>query len=399
MTEVIHALRQRTGVPTRSNVAPSPKPVVDVPRDVNAMSPEPHTIRDHAPAGFSAATAEPARSLHVTPAAGRVAAVDHIKAAAILAVIANHALPFAMVAHGVPWQEALRWLVAFHVPSFLIVSGFLYAPGGLRDGAVVRRRLGRVLVPYLVASAAMQLFGFSRARSPSEVVFQLATGGSLPIYYYVYVLTLSIVATAVLARLGGERLLRVVCACVWLYVVAEALFPEALLISKSVYWGMRNPPYYYAFFLLGWVAAGSWPAIQRCLTQAPRAVRAACIAAAALCATAPVVGLPGPVQGLFRGLYTVAVVTFIAATPGNTLPARLLAFLSRATYGLFLYHLPFMRVLAPAVAGWAPLPRTVVLFASGLAGGALVCFAGTRLLGAPAALVVGVTPGPDPRSQ
>ncbi len=70
----------------------------------------------------------------------RIAAVDVIKALAILAVVVRHAGP-------PPWNPAFAefdrvfrasW-VYFHVPSFLVVAGFLYARERLTWSEVAAR--------------------------------------------------------------------------------------------------------------------------------------------------------------------------------------------------------------------------------------------------------------------
>jgi peptidoglycan/LPS O-acetylase OafA/YrhL len=324
--------------------------------------------------------------------------VDRVKAAAILAVIANHALPLLASGGGVPWQEAFRWLVQFHVPSFLLVSGLLYARAGLRDGTVVRRRLERVLVPYLVASLVMEASGLAGATSGRDAFFQILTGGALPIYYNVYLLTLSILATALLSRLG-EGAPRIACAALWLYLVAAALFPSLWSVPTSFYWAMRNPRNFYGYFLLGWIAAGSWPRIRHELERRPWRVRLACAVAVVTYAAFHALGRPGPpaLQVLCRAVYTVAIVALLAAGPARRAPTRPVALLSRSTYGMFLYHLPFLRLLDGAVADWSPVPRTAALFAAGLTGGAVVCAVGAWILGPRAATILGVPAPPRPR--
>jgi fucose 4-O-acetylase-like acetyltransferase len=83
----------------------------------------------------------------------RYFAIDYIKAIAIVAVVLNHAGPPAANYESTWFDRFFREaLMQFHVPSFLAVSGFLYANAAVMDAATCRRRLVRIVVPYLVAS-------------------------------------------------------------------------------------------------------------------------------------------------------------------------------------------------------------------------------------------------------
>lgn len=132
------------------------------------------------------------------PAAGRLAAIDVIKAAAIVAVVFQHSgVSFLDPRYGV-WDRALRstW-GAFHVPAFLLVAGFLYAraePIGLPE---IRRRLGRVLVPYLILSP----IAWWITQPGHGLLFALATGSASGIYYFIFVLVGCIAFSWLLSRL------------------------------------------------------------------------------------------------------------------------------------------------------------------------------------------------------
>ncbi len=119
------------------------------------------------------------------PAGERLPAVDLIKAAAIVAVVFQHSGVSFLDPHYGVWDRALRstW-GAFHVPASLLVAGFLYArerPIGLPE---IRRRLGRVLVPYLILSP----IAWWVTQPGHGLLFALATGSASGIYYFIFVL-------------------------------------------------------------------------------------------------------------------------------------------------------------------------------------------------------------------
>ena len=133
----------------------------------------------------------------VGAAGGRWHAVDHIKAAAIVAVVFTHAGRVSLDA----WSSLPDFLLTslwtrFHVPAFLLVSGFLYARTAPVPAAEVGRRLSRILLPYALASGVAIAAGLAvtatawmrwptAVRGVGDLTWQLATASALGIYYYV----------------------------------------------------------------------------------------------------------------------------------------------------------------------------------------------------------------------
>src|SRR5262245_3028811 len=142
----------------------------------------------------------------------RIPAIDYVKATAIVAVVSTHAGPPFWSPQFTAWDFALRqtW-VSFHVPAFLVVAGLLYArasPLGVRDTG---RRLARVLVPYAIATGIVYLLGVEDPpRQPLLVA--LATGSALGIYYFVFALTVCIIAAWAISRLDTRGLIGLVSA-------------------------------------------------------------------------------------------------------------------------------------------------------------------------------------------
>jgi fucose 4-O-acetylase-like acetyltransferase len=323
-------------------------------------------------------------------------AVDFVKAAAIVAVAFTHA------GRG-PWEPGYShwdyWLCAvwvnFQVPAFLAVSGFLYHRRAPIDGAEVRARLVRLLVPYLVASAAAYALGVAHAASAGDLLFQLATGSAVGIYYFIFLLALFIPTTWALSRLGAARV-GMLCVALWLIAVGTELYAHWRIIDPTrppsltgFFWLMRSPfNYTYATFVTGWVVAEHLPAVTAWARGRRAAVAAAGLAGVALYALVAGV-LPQMTVGGLRMLYTASVVTVVAlATAGRPAPA-LVRFLSNASLGLYLYHHLAQRWFAPAVAAWPPALRITATALGGLAAAALVCRLGARVLGQRARLWLG----------
>lgn len=133
----------------------------------------------------------------------RLAPIDYIKAAAIVAVVATHAGANPWLADATAFDRIIRGsLVMFHVPSFLLIAGFLYGAQPVLSTADLGRRLQRILVPYLVASLVVIALGSAKPANLGDAVLMLATGSALGTYYFVFVLAASVMAMYVLTRLS-----------------------------------------------------------------------------------------------------------------------------------------------------------------------------------------------------
>jgi fucose 4-O-acetylase-like acetyltransferase len=311
---------------------------------------------------------------------GRLPALDWLKALAMVAVAINHAGPYLMGPDATAFDHFLRGgLVLFHVPTFLVVSGFLYSRQSAQSVAAVGRRLSRFLVPYLVGSALALALGFAYLRSPLDILMHLAFGSALGIYYYIFLLA---VFTACIWPLSRMRtawvagLLAALCG----YAVASSLLP-GIAVRESMYWYMRDPLHLGGYFLCGWVAS----ARRAPLAEFARRWRPWIATAAALCIAAWLASLlevlPGNLRPFLRAGYTLSVVWLVVVlVPSRPVPA-VVRFLSDSTLTLYLYHMMIETRLLPYA---MPLPawlRTPLLALAGLGGSAALLLAARALLG------------------
>jgi fucose 4-O-acetylase-like acetyltransferase len=327
----------------------------------------------------------------------RIDAIDFVKALAIVAVAFTH------VGLG-PWSPRYSawdfWLCAvwvnFQVPAFLLVSGFLYHRGGAIPAGIVRARLVRVLVPYLVACGVAYALGVAEAGSWGALLFQLATASTLGIYYFVFLLLLFIPTIWVLSRLS-RRWLWALCAALWGWGLLVEIYAYVFLVGaegetapfQGLFWLMRSPlNFTYAMFVTGWLVAAHGEALSRWVGARRPAVGAACVAGVL---GYLVLGRMAPwlSAGVLRSLYTLAVVACVVlATRGWTAPGWV-RFLSETSLGLYLYHQMFQVGLQPLVAGWTAPLRIAAVALGGLSAAAALCLAGRRLLGGRARLLLG----------
>ncbi len=156
----------------------------------------------------------------------RLERFDLLRAAAILGVVAIHATSpaLAAIAAGRPpggGRSALFWLLAavnqlgrFSVPAFFLMAGFFTSfeagdrfVGQERIGRYVRRRLGRVLVPYLTWSLVFFVLPrWARHDAPlPEVARALLLGTTFTGGYFLIVLAQFSVLGPFLARTVAAR--------------------------------------------------------------------------------------------------------------------------------------------------------------------------------------------------
>jgi peptidoglycan/LPS O-acetylase OafA/YrhL len=268
----------------------------------------------------------------------------------------------------------------FHVPCFFAISGYLYAAERRRDSAAATgRRLLRLLPPYFLAAALAYLFGLGRAGSALDLLAQVAVGATLGIYYFVFVLlTFVLLAWALGATRAWIADLLLVATLV--YWALAALVP-ALRLQGDLFWHLRNPLNHVGYFLIGWVARLRLPTLAAARLQLrPLGLLAASgmlvvYYSASLSAAITAAGSPGP-----RFVYVLAVLLLaVSFTPGWT--PRLVMFLSRSSYPLYLFHTFFQEPTRGVVSGYPAPARIGVLFVVGLLGATLSIVAGRALLG------------------
>ena len=317
-----------------------------------------------------------------TPHGARLPPLDWVKTLAIAAVTVTHASPFLDDPRFTDVDRLATALASFQIPAFLLISGFFSDTGARSGVALVRRRLGRILPPYVVASLVAWACGFWTVDTLRHFVFGLVTGGAIGIYYYVPVLAFCTLLVPLWSRLSTGALTAITLV---LFVYAEAawLRPEWRL-TASFYWGMRDPfgRFHLGHFLLGVIAARRLADLERLYARAPRLALGAAVALVVPFVVVARGGSWSAFQPLLHTPYMVGVVALVAAlVPAGPAPA-VVRWLSEATLAIYLYHwIPRSWVLPWAFA-LQPLWRIATVSAASLAGGALIALAARRVLGA-----------------
>lgn len=239
--------------------------------------------------------------------------IDYIKALAIIAVVFTHAgLDPWSPSHTSTDRLLCQGWVDFHVTSFILVAGFLAARSGRMDARALGRRLVRILCPYLLASLVVQATGVSAADGPGEILYELATGGSLGIYYFVFLIFVFALLSWPMSRAGRntlEVLLVVVCA----YDAFATLLPSWAVLPSQEYWRIRNPISSYPYFLIGWVSFLNLHEIGAIHRVHKSSLRSGAVAAIVVYVIVTATRAFYRLNAIFRSVYTLGVVTLITS--------------------------------------------------------------------------------------
>jgi fucose 4-O-acetylase-like acetyltransferase len=323
-------------------------------------------------------------------APGRIAAVDWIKAIAILAVVVNHAGP-------PPWHPGFRFvdwlirygLVVFHVPAFLLVAGFLYQRAHAIGWREIGMRLQRTWIPFAVASAIAWGIGLWQPYGWRDALWALFAAQTIGTYKFIAFLGLCIVLTWPISRLAPRALLVLLLAMSVLAVGAEWYghlhFGERVLGSATGAGLARFCEFVFypiMYFTIGWLVSIHRAPLLRLLERFQPAVLALSLAILALwLAATPYHETFHRAPSAARVVYSLSTVAgLVAATRRAPVPAAI-QFLSDASLGIFLYHIMLVLRLQDHVLGWPPLVRLPVCLAASLACGVYVCVLARRILG------------------
>ncbi|MCH7868980.1 MAG: acyltransferase [Myxococcales bacterium] len=282
---------------------------------------------------------------NATAAGARFSEVDHIKAVGILAVILVHSVRD-------PWNPEIStpeiWIgivTRFAVPGFLLASGFLYATTVRIPTKTVLRRLRRLLVPYLLASLLAQLWwiGQGQAHDFPTVVKELLLGSSFGPYYYVFVhfwLVLFVALFAILPR-------RVLWGLTAVMLLAQIVVQGRLALRFPLFWQLRGPLFWWAYFLIGFMLRLYYEPVRRLLTKHHGVF---CALAAAIAMVCVAVAFNQPYSQLGRTatwLYNYAIIALLfGATCGRGEPRWSVRLLADASFAIYLLHIFFVYAAA-----------------------------------------------------
>ncbi|MDX3357551.1 acyltransferase [Streptomyces sp. ME01-24h] len=266
------------------------------------------------------------------------------------------------------------------VPLFFAMAGWVVLCGAPpRDGAQVRGRLTRIVVPMAVWTAAYLVWQGTREtdfRAVLRPAYESLFGSVQPAfhlwYLYAYVPVILALSLVALVR-GGQRPYGLAAA-----FVALALAPTLLNDVAGLFHG-KSPGFAWdpSPYQLGYAAAGALLLALPPSVTTGRRRRLLWLAGglsgwAAVTAYEHLVHYPSPYDGVFVPFLAGAL---LMALNRITVPVRFRPLLSRlgaAAFGAYLVHLMFLRALAPhlvrADAGWLGAAGLLALLVAGTVG-------------------------------
>lgn len=159
--------------------------------------------------------------MHLTKEQSRK--IQMMRGIAIVAVILTHCIPFT------PQEMYIGPFVHFCVPTFLFLSGLLTSPFRTDIGGLYKKRLSRVLFPYILWSVIYT----ACENSWSTFLFDLLTGQCCSIYYYILVYIQLVLLTPLIAKIVRSRFF-------WLLYLIS---PVTILLTYGMAWNDHYPPY------------------------------------------------------------------------------------------------------------------------------------------------------------
>ncbi|MEU4094586.1 acyltransferase [Streptomyces sp. NPDC026673] len=263
------------------------------------------------------------------------------------------------------------------VPLFFAMAGWVVLSGAPpRDGAQVRGRLTRIIVPMAVWTAGYLLWDRVRDANPRptlRVAYESLFGSVQPAfhlwYLYAYVPVILLLSLVALVK-GGKRPYGLAAVFVALALAPTLLDDAAGLLHVKLPAFAWNPlPYQIAYAAAGAILLALPPS-----ATTGRGRRLLWLAGG-VCGWAAVVGYehfvhyPSPYAGVFVPFLAGAL---LMALNRITVPVRFRPLLSRlgaAAFGAYLVHLMFLRALAPhlvaADAGWLGAAGLLTLLVAG----------------------------------
>lgn len=178
----------------------------------------------------------------------RYAEIDAWKGIGILVVVLIHSMRPPWDPRIAPEEIWLAHMTRFGVPAFCAASGFLYASASAVGRARTLARVRRVLLPYLVASLAAQVFWALMGVGPQRGALwkDLLFAASFGPYYYVWVALVFVLLTPLFSRLGDAA----IAVCLLVTFPIQGMFESRLLFD--LFWHIRNPLLWLPYFLAGW---------------------------------------------------------------------------------------------------------------------------------------------------
>jgi peptidoglycan/LPS O-acetylase OafA/YrhL len=279
-----------------------------------------------------------------------------------------------------------------------VTSGFLYATRDPVPSSVTRRRLGRVLLPYAIASIAAQIYHLATGspHGPQKIAAEFFFGASFGPYYFVFLISILILLTPLFARLPTKGIAALAVGMFLLeagQTIQMALAEEPEWKIFTSYWLLRSPVLWWNYFLFGWLARLQYAALAPWVALHRRGLVVALMGFALILVTlhGSDLGLAADRLSAWLFIYFFLLMIWVLSCGTERLPAPI-RFFSDVSYSIYLFHLFFMyeaQKLFPHADGTLATLAVVIPWASGLLGPLALIWIANRALGARARTLFG----------
>lgn len=181
--------------------------------------------------------------------------IDLLKCVCILAVVYIHAISTSFGPSNFLGYLASD-LCRFAVPGLFFAAGFLFDKKENSTGQLVRKKLIRLLPPYLFCSLCIQFLNLPgliielKNLDAGQLIYNLVFGNTMGIYYFVFVLLYLFIGSLVLRQIPDKWVLGL-----WgLSAFLLLLFVKVFIIkcNMSLFLIMRHPFFHLFAYMSGW---------------------------------------------------------------------------------------------------------------------------------------------------
>lgn len=322
--------------------------------------------------------------------------IDFLKFVCILTVVYIHSISTGFYPASFSGRlagDATR----FAVPGLFFAAGFLFEKRNYTTTNLAKRKLVRLLPPYLFCSLCLQFLNVPGLNVPMPTIdfYQLAHnllfGDTFGIYYFVFVLFYLYAASLLLRRLPDH----------WAFAswamsgLLLVLFLKGVIGGRMSLFLLFRCPYFHLFaYMSGWMFSLHYEEIKRFLRKYRKVVIGAGTALAlATFAGTHANGVDRVSFSILTQVYIYAVLAIVIAV--GISPGRFQAgirLISGFSYGIYLIHFPIVRTvqgLRPELSSDYCFTYALVAWSVGVSASLLIILAARKVAGRYAVHLVG----------
>ena len=315
--------------------------------------------------------------------------IDLIKGVCILTVVLGHSINTGALEYKPGLEQFLGDWTRFAVPLFLLVSGFLFNKSGVSTWTLAGKLTKRIVPAYLICSVLMLWLRTMWLRPSlgelnwAQIAGMFIIGEALGIYYFVFVISY-LYTFSLWWRHWPIRWLYVlwaveVIATIMFYVKLPWFFPDKPEWFFIILF--RHPVIHLLPYLTGWLLSVHYDEIRPWFRRnSGNLIMITLAADVVLMMIIEKLQAYAPHQLLIQVHVYVFFVGFICLGIRWPINSRIIEFLSKASYGIYLIHFPIVRAIQYAYNGRNAMtlerilvPWIITCLASGLI---ILCFRG-----------------------